>query len=52
MASLHTMPMDKQKIQLEQAFEEWKRDNEQTDDICIMGVKFDSWGKKNRNKAG
>jgi serine phosphatase RsbU (regulator of sigma subunit) len=42
MASLHTMPMDKQKNQLEQAFEEWKRDNEQTDDICIMGVKFDS----------
>jgi len=33
-------PMDKQKEYLEQRFIEWKGENEQVDDIVIMGIRF------------
>jgi hypothetical protein len=32
--------MDEQKATLEHAFEQWKSDAEQIDDIMVMGIKF------------
>lgn len=33
-------PEDQQCRQLDQIFEEWKGDNEQIDDVCIVGIRF------------
>jgi serine phosphatase RsbU (regulator of sigma subunit) len=37
---IHDMPMSEQKILLEKNFIAWKGDNEQTDDVILMGVRF------------
>ncbi|MES2761588.1 MAG: two-component regulator propeller domain-containing protein [Bacteroidota bacterium] len=34
------LPLSLQKIYIEQKFEEWKKNTEQTDDVCVMGIKF------------
>jgi serine phosphatase RsbU (regulator of sigma subunit) len=36
----HTLPMVQQKELLEKVFSEWKGDNEQIDDILVIGIKF------------
>jgi len=33
-------PMSEQKELIDQAFEDWKRDLEQVDDVCVIGVKI------------
>ena len=33
-------PMAIQKDLIDKAFEEWKRDLEQVDDVCVIGVKI------------
>ncbi len=38
--SIHTLPMDKQIILLEERFEEWRGNNEQLDDVCVMGLRI------------
>ena len=38
--SVHQLPMEKQKKLIEQSLQYWKGDNEQTDDILIIGVKI------------
>jgi phosphate binding protein len=38
--SIHMKTMDEQKATLEHAFEQWKSDAEQIDDIMVMGIKF------------
>jgi ligand-binding sensor domain-containing protein/serine phosphatase RsbU (regulator of sigma subunit) len=40
LASIYKFPMDKQKEILDHAFEEWKGDQEQVDDVLIVGRKF------------
>jgi len=37
---INNLPMNLQKIALENAFNEWKGEREQTDDVCVMGVKI------------
>ena len=37
---IHNQPMQKQKAVLEEKFEEWKGENEQVDDILILGIKM------------
>jgi serine phosphatase RsbU (regulator of sigma subunit) len=37
---VHQLPMKSQKDELEQRYEDWKGNNEQTDDVCIVGVKI------------
>lgn len=37
---IHKMPLNEQKILLEENFNEWKGDKEQTDDVILMGIKF------------
>jgi serine phosphatase RsbU (regulator of sigma subunit) len=32
------LPMDEQRSQLEQKFSDWKKDLEQVDDVCIVGI--------------
>jgi ligand-binding sensor domain-containing protein/serine phosphatase RsbU (regulator of sigma subunit) len=34
------LPLSLQKMYIEQKFEEWKGHTEQTDDVCVMGIKF------------
>lgn len=34
------MPIEDQRLSLVQAFEDWKKDGTQTDDICVLGVKI------------
>ncbi|MGC1390923.1 MAG: SpoIIE family protein phosphatase [Bacteroidales bacterium] len=36
----HTLPLVEQRIMLEKAFEEWKDNNEQIDDILVFGIKI------------
>lgn len=38
--SIHQLPMQKQKEELEKAFENWKGKLEQVDDVCVIGVKI------------
>ncbi|MCO5267924.1 MAG: serine/threonine-protein phosphatase [Brumimicrobium sp.] len=38
--AIQHMDLNIQKETLLQKFNEWKRENEQTDDVCIIGVKF------------
>jgi hypothetical protein len=37
--SIQDKSMDEQKIILEKLFEDWKGDNEQVDDVCVIGVR-------------
>jgi len=37
---IHTKPMDKQKVALEENFVKWKKDLPQVDDILVIGIKF------------
>ena len=34
------MPMSEQEAALEKEFSTWKKDNEQIDDVCIIGVRI------------
>jgi Stage II sporulation protein E (SpoIIE). len=36
----HDLPLSSQKLLLEDYLEQWKRDEEQTDDILIVGIQF------------
>lgn len=36
----HHLPMEAQQQQLHQFFEDWRGENEQIDDICMVGIKF------------
>jgi len=38
--SIQNEPMDKQKQLLEKALESWRKDHEQIDDICIIGLRL------------
>lgn len=38
--SIHDLPMNEQSIQLGQKFNEWKRELEQVDDVCVIGIKL------------
>ncbi len=38
--SIQNKKMDEQKSLLDQAFEEWKGNNEQVDDVCVIGVRI------------
>lgn len=40
LTSINHKPINEQKIILEREFIEWKGSNDQTDDVCIMGVKI------------
>ncbi len=40
LCDLNKLPMVEQKHYLNKNFHEWKGDNEQTDDICIAGIRF------------
>jgi serine phosphatase RsbU (regulator of sigma subunit)/Tfp pilus assembly protein PilF len=40
LTSFNGSPLHEQKTHLEKTFDTWKRDNSQTDDICVIGVKF------------
>jgi serine phosphatase RsbU (regulator of sigma subunit) len=37
---IHKMPLSEQKILLEKNFLSWKGDQEQTDDVILMGIRF------------
>ena len=39
---IHHKSLDEQKVLLEKAYEDWRRDIEQIDDIMVMGIKFTS----------
>lgn len=38
--SLNEMPMSKQKKELELSFDNWKGNQEQVDDVCVIGIKL------------
>lgn len=38
--SIQNIPMEKQKISLDRAFETWKGNLEQIDDVCVIGVRI------------
>lgn len=38
--SVQGKPLTQQKLRLHDAFNEWKNDFEQLDDVCIIGVKI------------
>ncbi len=38
--NVHLLPMIKQKTELERVFEDWKGNNEQTDDVIILGFEY------------
>ena len=37
---IHDKPMEEQRFDLENVFENWKKDLHQLDDVCIIGVKY------------
>jgi tetratricopeptide (TPR) repeat protein len=37
---MYNLPMDKQKAELEKAFNNWKGELEQIDDICLLGFRY------------
>ena len=39
--NIHLLPMEEQKIIVEENFEQWKADNEQIDDITVIGLRID-----------
>ena len=38
--SIQKMPMDKQKVYIDEIFENWKGNLEQVDDVCLIGVRI------------
>ncbi|MCS7189121.1 MAG: SpoIIE family protein phosphatase [Bacteroidia bacterium] len=42
---IHTLPLNKQQSILEQKLREWKGDNEQTDDILVIGFRYTLSGR-------
>lgn len=38
--NIHELPMEKQKEILKREFKNWQKEYEQTDDVCVFGVKF------------
>ncbi len=38
--SISPHSMEEQRIKLEQVFEEWRGDNEQVDDVCVIGIRL------------
>jgi serine phosphatase RsbU (regulator of sigma subunit) len=40
LVAMYHLPLEKQKQKLEQAFNAWKGDLEQVDDVCIIGIRF------------
>ncbi len=40
LANIYTEPMNSQKIQLNQTFDEWKKGHEQLDDVVVIGIKL------------
>jgi len=38
--SIHKLPMEEQRTELDQVFEQWRGDNEQVDDLCIIGIRI------------
>ena len=41
--SVHQLPLHEQREQLERSIEEWKGDNDQVDDILVIGMKISSF---------
>ena len=37
--SMQDLPMDAQKVALDEAFDRWKGDYEQVDDVCVLGLR-------------
>ncbi|MGZ4096057.1 MAG: tetratricopeptide repeat protein [Bacteroidia bacterium] len=40
MENNYSKPMDEQKVNFEKAFNDWKKDGEQTDDVSLIGIKI------------
>jgi len=40
LVSMHDTPMEEQKLMIDEAFENWKGELEQIDDVCVIGVKI------------
>jgi serine phosphatase RsbU (regulator of sigma subunit) len=40
LTEIQSTPMNKQKNKIHQLFKNWKKDQEQIDDVCMLGVKF------------
>ena len=40
LVDIHHMPMEEQKVILENEYKAWRRDHEQIDDIMVMGIRF------------
>ena len=40
LVSIHSLPIAEQKIQLSQFYYRYKKEEEQVDDICILGIKY------------
>ncbi len=40
LTQIHKMPLEKQKIHIENQLEQWQASNEQTDDIMMIGIKL------------
>lgn len=40
LAGIHSQSMGQQKVILDKKFENWRGENEQVDDVCIMGIRF------------
>ena len=40
LVDIHQMPMEEQKVILENEYKAWRRDHEQIDDIMVMGIRF------------
>jgi len=38
---IHSLSLEQQKEELKVAFEKWKGDHEQVDDVCVIGIKLD-----------
>jgi len=38
--SIHRLPMEEQKEELDKVFETWRGDLEQVDDVCVIGVRI------------
>jgi serine phosphatase RsbU (regulator of sigma subunit) len=41
LVNIHHLPMDEQKSLVESTFEDWKADNDQIDDITVVGLRID-----------
>lgn len=40
LVSMHDLPMNEQSKQLDLKFNQWKRELEQVDDVCVIGIKL------------